>query len=79
MSRDKTESVFSQWAEVTTAHGFLDFSRARTVLGKTVWFLLIFLSLYLMIYQLYRGIKDYASHEWKTAIQQKWSNPGEFS
>lgn len=73
---EKKPSIFAEWAGATTAHGFVDFSQARTIIGKAIWFILIFVSLFLMCYQLQRGISDYALHEWKTSIEEKRSSGG---
>lgn len=75
-SVEEQQSVFQEWAEVTTAHGFLDYSYAKTRLGKVIWFILILVCLLLMFYQLNRVFDDYYKHEWITTIKEKASDIG---
>uniref|UniRef100_A0A914XHA3 Uncharacterized protein n=1 Tax=Plectus sambesii TaxID=2011161 RepID=A0A914XHA3_9BILA len=76
-SKTGKATAFDEWASETTAHGFLDYSKSKSVIGKAIWFFLIFLSLMLMVYQLYRVTNDYLKHEWITTIQEKASDTGQ--
>lgn len=69
-------SLFDDWAAATTAHGFYDFSKAKTKRGKGLWMLIIILCFALMGYQLYRTIAEFGKHEWKTTVQEVPGNPG---
>lgn len=77
-AQEQTEktSVFKEWADSTTAHGFVDFTRSKTVVGKVIWSVLIFISLTLMVYQLYQIANNYSKHEWITTTTEQLPNNG---
>uniref|UniRef100_A0A914XQ49 Uncharacterized protein n=1 Tax=Plectus sambesii TaxID=2011161 RepID=A0A914XQ49_9BILA len=70
-SENQNRSTFREWAAVTTAHGFLDFSQANSLFGKIVWFVLIAISLALMTYQLYTTIDDFSAHKWVSTAKEE--------
>uniref|UniRef100_A0A914XGM1 Uncharacterized protein n=1 Tax=Plectus sambesii TaxID=2011161 RepID=A0A914XGM1_9BILA len=70
-SENQNRSTFREWAAVTTAHGFLDFSQASSLFGKIVWFVLIAISLALMTYQLYTTIDDFSAHKWVSTAKEE--------
>lgn len=77
-SRKNLVSVtFKEWAESTTAHGFLDLTRAETLVGKLIWIVLIAVSLIIMGYQVFGLIREFSGHEWGSAIKEIPSDKGE--
>uniref|UniRef100_A0A914X1F4 Uncharacterized protein n=1 Tax=Plectus sambesii TaxID=2011161 RepID=A0A914X1F4_9BILA len=68
-SKEKT-SILHEWADTTTAHGFHDFFKAKSVVAKLIWFFLITVSLTLMTYQLFRLISEYNRKLWSTTIEE---------
>jgi hypothetical protein len=66
---EEKDSVFREWAEVTSAHGFLDLTRAKTIHGRIIWIVLIFICTILMCYQVSRAIEQFSGHEWTTNIK----------
>lgn len=77
-AQEQTEktSVFKEWADATTAHGFVDFCRSKTVVGKVIWFVLILISFTLMVYQLYQIGNDYSKNEWITTTKEQSPDNG---
>lgn len=69
MSEEESKSVFVEWAEITTAHGFVDYVKARSHCGKIVWAFLVIASLTLMLYQIGRTTIAFKDHSWSTSIQ----------
>lgn len=69
-------TLFNQWAECTTAHGFLDLTRAETLFGKLIWIILIALSLVIMGYQVFGVIREFSHNEWASTIKEVPSDTG---
>ena len=78
VKQNLASATFHEWSEVTTAHGFLDLSRAKTLVGKIIWAFLITICLVIMCYQVSNGIRDFSEHQWATASKQKPRDDGEF-
>uniref|UniRef100_A0A914W8U0 Uncharacterized protein n=1 Tax=Plectus sambesii TaxID=2011161 RepID=A0A914W8U0_9BILA len=69
--------VFRRWAEATTAHGFLDLSRAKSQRGNIIWAVLIVISWILMCNQVSRAIGEFARHEWASTVKEISVDTGE--
>lgn len=64
---------FEKWCSVTTAHGFPDYNRSKHWREKTIWTLLLFVSLSALTANLFQVLGTFfdADSRWGTSIYER--------